>query len=66
MLLCPICREEVSLNVHSFDRHLSIEPHVIDLINELFPTWMKEDGTSPRSILFYRSMLKQQELRPSS
>ena len=59
-MLCPICEEEVFLKLISFDRHLSIEPHVIDLINELFPHWVDRDGTSPRSVRFYRSMLGRQ------
>lgn len=59
MILCPICDEEVALSPVSFERHLSIEPHVIDLINEVFPDWVHRDGTSPQAVLFYRSMLKQ-------
>ena len=66
MLLCPICDQEIGLNLSSFDKHLGIEPHVIDLINELFPHWVEGDGTSPRSVRFYRSMLKQQLERPFS
>ena len=66
LLVCPVCEEEVGLNLSSFDRHLSIEPHVIDLINELFPRWIEGDGTSPRSVHFYRSMLKKQQERPFS
>ena len=57
MISCPICEEEVLLSRVSFDRHLNIEPHVIELINELFPHWVKGDGTSPRSLRFFRSML---------
>ena len=61
MFCCPICEEEVELSLHSFERHLNIEPHVIDLINELFPHWVDVDGTSPRSVQLYRSILKHQE-----
>ena len=63
-MVCPICEERVALTPRSLERHLNIEPHVIGLIEELYPHWVNQDGTSPRSVKFYRGMLRQQWERP--
>lgn len=63
MVHCPICLEKFALSPTALERHLDIEPHVIDLICELFPSWIQNDHTSPQALAFYREILARQKQR---
>ncbi|MFH1857720.1 MAG: hypothetical protein ABH845_02285, partial [Candidatus Omnitrophota bacterium] len=62
LILCPICHEDVPLRPVALERHLDVEPHVIDLICEIHPEWMENSHPGPKALAFYRTMLSRTKL----
>jgi len=52
---CNICGLQVECDF--FDYHKKTEEHIIDLILEYFPSWIMDDGSSPKAIEFFRKIV---------
>ena len=54
--VCPICDREVDDAIIPF--HKNVEKQMLDLIKSQNPRWIESDGSCPKSIEFYKSLIE--------
>ena len=52
---CPVCGALVDDDVWEY--HRVQEDRIIDVIKEHYPWWVRKDGSCPKAIEFYRSLV---------
>ena len=54
--ICDICKKPVEGDSSEFIDHT--EGHIVDIIKEKHPEWVKEYGICPKCIEYYRGQIK--------
>lgn len=54
--VCPICEREVDDAIIPF--HKNVERQILDLIKTHNPRWIEADGSCPKAIEYYKSLIE--------
>lgn len=54
--VCPICEREVDDAIIPF--HKNVERQILDLIKSHNPRWIESDGSCPKAIEYYKSLIE--------
>ncbi|HOW36400.1 MAG TPA: hypothetical protein PL155_08320 [Candidatus Omnitrophota bacterium] len=54
--ICDVCRKKISGDPLKFISHT--EEHIVDIIKERHPDWVKENGICPKCLEHYKKQLK--------
>jgi len=53
--VCPVCERAVDDAIIPF--HKNVEKQILDLIKSHNPRWIESDGTCPKAIEYYKSLI---------
>ena len=59
--VCPICEREVDDSIIPY--HKNVEKQILDMIKKENPRWIDEDGSSEKTVDYYRALLSNQSLK---
>ena len=58
---CPICEREVDDPIIPF--HKNVERQILESIRRRHPRWIEADGSSPKSVDFYKALVRNKLLK---
>lgn len=59
--VCPVCEREVDDAIIPF--HKNVERQILETIRRHHPRWIEPDGSSPKSVDFYKALVQSKLLR---